>query len=196
MTRGESPMSIDHQASMVPMTSFHLAPTARKAARERRPISRAGRSEGRNGEDGFTLLEVVCVLAIVAMLVAVLMPALSGSTSRPRLEAYALAIATVLKADRTAAIRRHTPVATGINAPARVIRSGATGRGVRIARDVVVDAILPDRCNRRLGSSAISFLPSGMSCGGVIRLSRPGVGYEIRVNWLTGGTEVVARNAL
>jgi general secretion pathway protein H len=136
------------------------------------------------------------VLAIVAMLAAVLMPAMSGSTSRPRLEAYALEVATVLKTDRTAAIRRHMLVATDINAPARVIRSGATGRVVRIARDVVVDAVLPDRCNRRLASSVISFLPSGMSCGGVIRLSRPGIGYEVRVNWLTGGTEVVARNAL
>ena len=136
------------------------------------------------------------MVAIVAMLVAVLMPAISGSTSRPRLEAYALEVATVLKIDRAAAVRRHTLVATDINAPARIIRSGASGRAVRIARDVVVDAILPDRCNRRRGASAISFLPSGMSCGGTIRLSRPGIGYEIRVNWLTGGTEVVARNAL
>jgi general secretion pathway protein H len=30
-----------------------------------------------------------------------------------------------------------------------------------------------------------------MSCGGVIALTRLGVGYQIRVNWLTGGVEVV-----
>jgi len=136
------------------------------------------------------------VLAIVAMLVAVLMPAMSGSTSRPRLEAYALEVATLLKTDRTAAIRRRTFVATDINAPTRMIRSGATGRVLRIANDVVVEAVLPDRCDRRLAASAISFLPSGMTCGGVISLSRRGVGYEVRVNWLTGGTEVVARNTL
>jgi len=136
------------------------------------------------------------VLAIVAMLVAVLMPAMSGSTSRPRLEAYALEVATLLKTDRTAAIRRRTFVTTDINAPARMLRSGATGRVLRIASDVVVEAVLPDRCDRRLATSAISFLPSGMSCGGVIRLSRRGAGYEVRVNWLTGGTEVVARNTL
>jgi general secretion pathway protein H len=136
------------------------------------------------------------VLAIVAMLVAVLMPAMPGSTSRPRLEAYALEVATLLKTDRTAAIRRRAFVATDINAPARMLRSGATGRVLRIAGDVVVEAVLPDRCNRRSAASAISFLPSGMSCGGVIRLSRRSVGYEIRVNWLTGGTEVVARNTL
>jgi general secretion pathway protein H len=153
-------------------------------------------NERGSSEAGFTLLEVVCVLAIVAMLVAVLMPAISGGTSRSRLEGYALEVATLLKTDRTAAMRRRTFVATDINAPARMIRSGSTGRVLRIASDVVVDAILPDRCDRRLAASAISFLPSGMSCGGVIRLSRHGVGYEVRVNWLTGGTEVVARNAL
>src|SRR5262245_18169497 len=181
---------------MVPMTSFHLAPTDRKAARGLPPTLRAGRNDRGSNEDGFTLLEVVCVLAIVALLVAVLMPAMSGSTSRPRLEAYALEVATLLKTDRTAAIRRRTFVVTDINAPARMIRSGATGRVSRIASDVEVEAVLPDRCDRRLASPAISFLPSGMSCGGVIRLSRPGVGYEVRVNWLTGGTEVVAHNTL
>jgi general secretion pathway protein H len=148
------------------------------------------------GEDGFTLLEVVCVLAIVAMLVAVLMPRMSGGTSRARLEAYALEIAGLLKSDRIAAVRRHVQVVTDVNAPARFIRSGATGRSVRLPSDVVMDAVLPDRCSRRPSSFAISFFPSGMSCGGTVRLSRQGIGYEIRVNWLTGGTEVVARNAI
>jgi general secretion pathway protein H len=30
-----------------------------------------------------------------------------------------------------------------------------------------------------------------MSCGGVVRLTRLGAGYEVRVNWLTGGVDVV-----
>ena len=34
--------------------------------------------------------------------------------------------------------------------------------------------------------STIRFFASGMSCGGAIALTRLGVGYEIRVNWLTG----------
>ena len=66
---------------------------------------------GRHGrEAGFTLIEVVCVLAIVALLAAVLLPAVSGRTSRPRLEAYAIEVAALLKADRNAAIPSSTPV--------------------------------------------------------------------------------------
>ena len=57
-------------------------------------------------EAGFTLLEVVCVLAIVGLLAAVLLPNIPRQTSRPRLEAYAIETAALLKSDRNAAIRR------------------------------------------------------------------------------------------
>jgi len=167
----------------------------RKAGLERRPTSPAGRRDRVDGEDGFTLLEVVCVVAIIAMLAAVLLPGIPRATSRARLEAYALETAVLLKSDRNAALRRHAQVATEINATARLVRSGATGRVVRVANDVVFDAILPQRCNQRPAFSAISFLASGMSCGGTIALTRLGVGYEIRVSWLTGGVEVVPRNS-
>jgi general secretion pathway protein H len=146
-------------------------------------------------EDGFTLLEIVCVLAIVAMLAAVMMPNLPTGTSRQRLEAYALETAAVLKADRTAAVMRRVQVTTEVNAPSRFVRSGATGRVVSYPRDVTLDTTLPQLCNRRPAMSSISFLPSGMSCGGTIALSRLGGGYEIRVNWFTGGIDVVSRNA-
>jgi general secretion pathway protein H len=147
-------------------------------------------------QDGFTLLEIVCVLAIIALLAAILLPKIPVGTSRPQLEAYAIETASLLTSDRSAAIRRHVEVSTDVNAPARSVRSGATGRVVRVPNDVVFDAILPKLCNRRPAISTIGFLPSGMSCGGTIVLKRLGIGFEIRVNWLTGGVEVVSRDAI
>jgi general secretion pathway protein H len=151
---------------------------------------------GARANDGFTLLEMVCVIAIVAMLAAVLLPNISRSTSRPRLEAYAVETASLLKADRTAAIRHRIQIATQIDAGTGSLRSGSTGRTLRIPDDVAFDALLPDRCNERPAFSTISFFPTGMSCGGTIVLSRLGTGYEIRVNWLTGGIEIVPRSTL
>jgi general secretion pathway protein H len=127
------------------------------------------------------------------MLAAVLLPRVPLGTSRPRLEAYAIETASLLKADRNAAIRRRVMIAAEVNAMSRVIRSGASGRTVRIPDDVVFQALLPQRCNQRPARSTISFFASGSSCGGAIVLTRHGVGYEVRVNWLTGGVEVVAR---
>ena len=153
-----------------------------------RKTSRAGNA---SGTDGFTLLELVCVIAIVAILAAIVVPALPRGTSRARLESYAIETAAMLKADRNAAIRNRVQVVTEVDAPLRTVRSGASGRVIRVPDDVAFDAVLAARCNQRAAGPTIRFFASGMSCGGAIALTRLGVGYEIRVNWLTGGVEVV-----
>ena len=71
------------------------------------------------------------------------------------------------------------------------IRSGATGRIIRVPDDVRFDAMLAARCNQRPAGPTIRFFPSGMSCGGAIALTRPASAIEVRVNWLTGGVEIV-----
>ena len=146
-------------------------------------------------ERGFTLLEMVCVLALIALMAAVLLPFIPRTTSRSRLQAYALQTATLLKADRNAAIRRGADVATLVDAGARSIRSGATMDMIRIPDDVRFEALLPQTCNQRAALSTISFFASGMSCGGTIALTRLDAGYEIRVNWLTGRIEIVSRSS-
>ena len=149
----------------------------------------------RRGETGFTLLEAICVLAIIAMLAAIAFPAFPRGTSRTMLEAYAVETAALLKADRNAAIRRGVAVATDLGSISRTIRSGATGRLVQLPQDVGFNAILASQCDRRAAGMAIQFLPSGMSCGGTIFLSRLGTTLEVRVTWLTGGVEIVPSSA-
>jgi general secretion pathway protein H len=145
-------------------------------------------------ECGFTLLEMVCVLAIIALLAAVLLPFIPRETSRARLQAYALQTATLLSADRVAAISRRTSVATLVDAGARAIHSGARPDSIHIPDDVRFDAILPQTCRQRAALSTISFFANGTSCGGTIALTRFDAGFEIRVNWLTGRIEIVSRN--
>jgi general secretion pathway protein H len=147
-------------------------------------------------ERGFTLLEMVCVLAIIALLAGVLMPFIPRETSRSRLEAYALQAATLLKQDRNAAIRRNTSVATLVDPGARAIRSGVSTALLRIPDDVHFEAVLPQTCQRQAALSTIRFFANGTSCGGTIALTRFNAGYEIRVNWLTGRIEIVPRDVV
>jgi general secretion pathway protein H len=161
-----------------------------------RPTSQAGPAEAAGAEDGFTLLEVVCVVAIISIIAALILPAIPRGTPRARIEAYALETASLLKADRIAAMRRGIEVATEVDAGARSVRSGVNGRTVQLPGDVVFEAALAARCGERRAGTTISFFSSGMSCGGTIALTRQGVGYQIRVNWLTGGVDIVPFSAL
>src|ERR1700744_3416873 len=142
------------------------------------------------------MIEILCVLAIIGMLAAIILPAFPRSTTRTRLESLAVETAALLKADRSAALRRHVQVTTIVAAAERAIRSGSTGHVLRLPSDVTVDAALASRCADREAGRSIDFSPSGMSCGGTIALARPGMGYEIRVNWLTGGVEIVQKQNL
>jgi general secretion pathway protein H len=151
---------------------------------------------GTTKERGFALIEMLCVLAIIGLLAAIILPAIPRATSRAKLESYAVETAALLKADRTAALRRQIQVATQVDAEMRSVRSGVTGRVIRFPADVAVDAYLSSRCADRSAGRSIDFFPSGMSCGGTIALARPGMGYEVRVNWLTGGVEIVPKKLL
>ncbi|WP_441237394.1 pilus assembly FimT family protein [Bradyrhizobium sp. 930_D9_N1_4] len=163
---------------------------------ERQPTSSATRAEGLREARGFALIEILCVLAIIGLLAAIILPAIPRSTTRARLESYAVETAALLKADRNAALRRQVRVVTQVDAEARAIRSGVSGRTIRLPGDVVVQATLASRCADRATGRSIDFFPSGMSCGGTIALARPGMGYEVRVNWLTGGVEIVPQKLL
>jgi general secretion pathway protein H len=152
------------------------------------------RKVSRPSERGFTLLEMVCVLALIALMAAVLLPFVPLHTSRSRLQGYVLQTAALLKEDRNAAIRRGTGVATLVDAGSHTIRSGSNADMIRIPDDVHLETLLPRTCNQREALSTISFFASGMSCGGTVALTRADVGYEVRVNWLTGRVEIVSRN--
>jgi general secretion pathway protein H len=154
----------------------------------RPPTLPAGHDDPPDG--GFTVLEIVCVLAIFSLVAAIALPFVSRGTSGAKLKAYATSAAATFKADRNAAVRRQVVIATEVEYAKRMIRSGATGRTLQLPDDMTVDILLPGRCSNFGAPSAIIFFPSGMSCGGVLTLSHDGLGFEVRVNWLTGGIEI------
>ena len=141
---------------------------------------------------GFTLVEAVCGLAVVALIAAIVLPAIPHGTRRSELSGYAVEIAALLKGDRNAAMRRKAVVTTRLDLERRVVLGGAADARVEIPEDVSFSAVLAERCGGRAVASTIDFFPTGASCGGAIAITRQGFGYQIRVNWLTGAVDVVA----
>jgi general secretion pathway protein H len=151
-----------------------------KAVREMRPTSPATIA---TGQAGFTLIEMMAVMLIIALIAALAMTHMRG-TGRAQLKAVALQTAALFRRERLGAILTARNRQVSIDGERRAFL-GDGGDAVAIPRDVTVDILgLDERWSGR--QAVVRFLPDGASSGTVVKLSREGAVYEVRVNWYTG----------
>jgi len=136
---------------------------------------------------GFTLIEVVAVMVIIALLSGLAVAFMSG-TGRAQLKAVALDTAALFRRERLGAVLTGRNRVVSLDGAHRSL-VGDGGHVVAVPRDVVVDVLGADErwAGRRM---VVRFHPDGSSSGTVLRLSRQGTEYEVRVNWYTGGVAV------
>ena len=139
---------------------------------------------------GFTLIEVVAVMLIIALVVSLAITMMPG-TGRAQLKAVTLEAAALLRRERLGAILTGRDRHVSIDGERRVL-VGDGGGAVAIPRDVTIDLLGADNLSMDR-SAVVRFHPDGASSGAVLRLSREKAGYEIRVNWYTGGVSIEPR---
>jgi general secretion pathway protein H len=160
-----------------------------RAAAERRLIFRMSSTDG---EAGFTLLEMMAVMLIIALVSALVIAATPG-TGRARLKAITLDTAAILRRERTTAVFSGHATRVWLDTAHRML-IGDGGYRLAIPEDVVVDLLGVDAAWEG-GRAVARFEPDGTSSGAVLKYSREEAGYEIRVNWYTGGVAVLAAPA-
>jgi general secretion pathway protein H len=160
-----------------------------RAAAERRLIFRMSSTDG---EAGFTLLEMMAVMLIIALVSALVIAATPG-TGRARLKAITLDTAAILRRERATAVFSGHATRVWLDTAHRML-IGDGGYRLAIPEDVVVDLLGVDAAWEG-GRAVARFEPDGTSSGAVLKYSREEAGYEIRVNWYTGGVAVLAAPA-
>jgi general secretion pathway protein H len=126
----------------------------------------------------------MAVMAIVALL-ASLAIGMSRGTGRGQLKALALETADLLRRQRLSAVLTGSRRQVFIDGGGRTL-FGDGRKTVKLPEDVVLDVL--GAGSERSGERAIvRFEPDGSS----FRVSRDGFGYEIRVNWFTGGVTIL-----
>ncbi len=147
-------------------------------------MSRTGKVS--RAQRGFTLIEVVVVLGVLALVTALVLPMLSGTQARADVQSSARILAAALRSTRNLAMTHgHTEAFTvdtttgayhaGSSAAARQITSGVSLALVTVTQEVV---------DEHTGS--IRFFSDGSSTGGGIRLTKGKNRYQVLVDWLTG----------
>lgn len=152
-------------------------------------ISPAGRR--RSDDQGFALFELVLALVILGLVVGIVFPRAVRAPGPVELRAAADRVAAILRTDRNAALRERSEVLTRVDLEERVVVSGSGGGSVQVPDGMRMQLLQSSR-EVQADGGGIRFRADGSSSGGVIYVSRDGVGYEIAVNWLTAGVLVAA----
>jgi general secretion pathway protein H len=134
---------------------------------------------------GFTLVEMLVVLGIIALVVATAMPLLSGGSDTFRLETASSEISAALRATRAAAIMQNAVMTLKLDVDRRTF-----GSAVVPMRSFAptIDAKLTYSAATRSASSegGFQFFPDGSSTGGDLVLALNGKQVRLCVDWLTG----------
>jgi general secretion pathway protein H len=134
---------------------------------------------------GFTLLELVVVLIVMALVAVVAAPPLMGRIGSVQARTAARDVATALRQTRSDAIGANVDLAFAVDIDAHTY--AIEGRAPhRLPPDLAISLFTAEA--ERLGptAGAIRFFPDGSSTGGEITLAGPAGTAVVRVEWLTG----------
>jgi len=139
----------------------------------------------KTGSAGFTLVEMLVVLSILAFVAAFAVPQLSRGSEGMRLDTAALEIAAALRATRAAAITGNRQTALVIDVERRTYESSVV-RPRSFASDIVAKLTYAAPIRSESSDGGFRFFPDGSSTGGELMLSLRGKQAKLCIDWLTG----------
>ena len=140
---------------------------------------------------GFTLIEVIVVLVIMALAYGLVVPALSSVLDGPRLDRAARQMVASLREARSTALIDGRTVRFTVDPAAREWRRG--DRRGALDDEIAFRLDAPPAGRGADGAASILFFPDGGSTGGRLTLAIGERRRLIAVDWLTGRVWQVAR---
>lgn len=144
-------------------------------------------------QHGFTLLELLVVLGILAVALAIAAPSLSRARERLVLRSTAYELAGHLRSARAAAQSGNSEHAVTIDLTARQYWAEGIVARRPLPRPLDVEVLVPE--SERLGATAgrVRFFPDGGTSGARILLKDGRATAALFVDWLNGDVRVQLR---
>jgi general secretion pathway protein H len=135
---------------------------------------------------GFTLLELLLVLAIAGLMLTIVPPFLSRGIAATKLNTSAREVAAAMRTARSQAVTRRRETTLTVDIDKRLYKLSGKARAQHLDRDIKVklDTVQSERLSDSVG--AFRFFPDGSATGGQVTLSSGKSKIVIDLNWLTG----------
>jgi general secretion pathway protein H len=141
------------------------------------------------GAGGFSLVEMLVVLAILSLAVAWAAPALRDGSGRRALRASAGEIAAYLREARTAALLSGSDSMVALDLAGRRISGSWGADALALPADGEIAVLTAREELVRTGAPSFRFFADGGATGGAIRLTRNRIEERVAIDWLTGRIE-------
>lgn len=141
-------------------------------------------------ERGFTLLEMMAVLGILALVTAMILPMMTGAQSKADVEAAAKQLVMALRSTRNLAMMRGHSEALLVDTGSGFFRVAGAPAAKRVPGGVQLSLVTAtqEQISDRVGG--IRFFADGSSTGGGIRVAKGKVSDQVLIDWLTGRVSI------
>ena len=166
-----------------------MAAMTRKVALMRMPTSQIDYAVN-SREAGFTLVELLAVLAILAIVVTAFSFRSASSLETANFRAFMVKASAAMSEGRVDAIRQTEEKVFYVDLKNRRLAYPAGDKFLAMPNGVELTATVAASEHYDDGTVGIRFYPTGASSGGTLAFSFRGQIYEVRVNWLTGNVSL------
>ena len=140
---------------------------------------------------GFTLLELLVVLAVASLLLIVVPPSFSKALAHAELKAAARDVAATLRSARERAVATQADTIVTFDLARRLYGPGRGGGYRTLPKAVDVKVFAAESERRSPAVIGIRYFPDGSATGGRVTVSRLAHTYYVDVSWLTGRVRIM-----
>lgn len=142
-------------------------------------------------QSGFTIIELLVVMAVMAMAYALAGPMVSSGATGAELKASARQLAAGLRKARSDAISHRREAVLTVDVEAHQFRLNDDPRIYHLPKSVAVKLFTAQSELVNGTTGAVRFFPDGGSTGGRITVSARDRNYDVDINWLTGQVAIL-----
>lgn len=142
-------------------------------------------TEQRGRAAGFTLLELLVVMAIISVIVMLALPSIQSVVPGLELRAETEALRRTLRSVRAAAVRDTRETTLTVDTARGIWRNDVTGETTSLSRGTLLSMLTARQEQVGEDIGRIRFFPDGSSTGGRLTLSNGGVSI-LAIDWIDG----------